>query len=104
MEQDKKNITSQEKDRVNELAEKLKRKGTVTSDELLEIIDSSGLSDEETEKLYAWSRDMYISPQGLENTSLQGDEFYLVTRKGEAEVAYAYNKKFFEYKGKYNLS
>ena len=53
MEQDKKNITSQEKDRVNELAEKLKRKGTVTSDELLEIIDSSGLSDEETEKLYA---------------------------------------------------
>ena len=58
----------------------------------------------EVEKLYAWSRDMYISPQGLENTSLQGDEFYLVTRKGEAEVAYAYNRKFFEYQGSHTVS
>ena len=58
----------------------------------------------ETDTLYAWSKEMYISPQGLDNTSLRGDEFYLVTRLGEAEVAYAYNKKFFEYKGNHTVS
>ncbi|MBQ2806906.1 MAG: hypothetical protein IJF08_07640 [Clostridia bacterium] len=58
----------------------------------------------ETEKLYAWSKEMYISPEGLDNTSLRGDEFYLVSRKGEAEVAYAYNRKFFEYKGNHTVS
>ena len=58
----------------------------------------------ETDKLYAWSKEMYISPQGLDNTSLRGDEFYLVTRLGESEVAYAYNRKFFEYKGNHTVS
>ncbi len=58
----------------------------------------------ETEKFYAWSKEMYISPEGLDNTSLRGDEFYLVSRKGEVEVAYAYNRKFFEYKGNHNVS
>ena len=54
MAQDKKNSPStSEKDNVNELAEKLKKKGTVTSDELLDAIESMSLSDEETEKLYA---------------------------------------------------
>ncbi len=54
MAQDKKNSPStSEKDNVNELAEKLKKKGTVTSDELLDVIESTGLSDEETERLYA---------------------------------------------------
>ncbi len=54
----------------------------------------------ETEKLYAWSKEMYISPKGLENTSLQGDKFYIVRRLGNAEVAYVYNTKFFTYNGK----
>ncbi len=54
----------------------------------------------ETEKLYAWSKEMYISPQGLQNTALRGDKFYVVRRKGASEVAYAYNTKFFDYKGK----
>ena len=53
----------------------------------------------ETEKLYAWSKEMYISPQGLQNTALRGDKFYVVRRKGEAEVAFAYNMKFFTYRG-----
>ena len=53
----------------------------------------------ETEKLYPWSKEMYISPQGLENTALRGDKFYVVRRKGCPEVAYAYNMKFFTYKG-----
>ena len=58
----------------------------------------------ETGTLYAWSKEMYISPEGLDNTSVPGNQFYIVRRRGEAEIAYAYNKKFFEYKGKYNLS
>ncbi len=54
----------------------------------------------EVEKLYAWSKEMYISPKGLENTSLRGDKFYIVRRLGNAEVAYVYNTKFFTYNGK----
>ena len=54
----------------------------------------------EVEKLYAWSKEMYISPKGLENTSLRGDKFYIVRRLGDAEVAYAYHTKFFTYNGK----
>ena len=53
----------------------------------------------ETDRLYPWSKEMYISPQGLENTTLRGDKFYVVRRKGSHEVAYAYNMKFFTYKG-----
>jgi len=53
MEKDKKKTASTaEKDSAHELVEKLKKKGTVTSDELLDAIDSLGLTDEETEKLY----------------------------------------------------
>ena len=53
MEKDKKKtVSAAEKDNAHELVEKLKKKGTVTSDELLEAIDSLGLTDEETEKLY----------------------------------------------------
>jgi hypothetical protein len=54
----------------------------------------------DVEKLYAWSKEMYISPKGLENTSLRGDKFYIVRRLGNAEVAYVYNTKFFTYNGK----
>ena len=54
----------------------------------------------EAEKLYTWSKEMYISPKGLENTSLRGDKFYIVRRLGNAEVAYAYHTKFFTYNGK----
>ena len=54
MAQDKKNNeTLQEKDSVNELVERLKKKGTVSSDELLEAIDALGLTDEDSERLYS---------------------------------------------------
>ena len=53
MEKDKKKtVSAGEKDNAHELVEKLKKKGTVTSDELLDAIDSLGLTDDETEKLY----------------------------------------------------
>ncbi len=60
MEQDKKNISLQEKDSTHELVERLKKKGTVTSDELLDSIDALGLSEEEIEKLYVKLEDLGI--------------------------------------------
>jgi RNA polymerase primary sigma factor len=65
MEQEKKNTSTREKDSVNELVEKLKKKGSVTSDELLDAIDTLGLTDEETERLYA-----SIEASGIEVTIL----------------------------------
>ena len=65
MEQEKKNTSTREKDSVNELVEKLKKKGSVTSDELLDAIDTLGLTDEETERLYA-----SIESNGIEVTIL----------------------------------
>ena len=45
---------------------------------------------------YDWSPNFYLSTEGLINTSVEGNEFYLVSIKDEYEVGYAYNKKFFE--------
>lgn len=54
MEQENKKRTGhEEKDSVSELVERLKKKGSVSSDELLDAIDSLGLTDEQTEKLYS---------------------------------------------------
>ena len=53
MEQEKKKKSfPEEKDCVGEIVEKIKKKGTITSDELLDTIDSLGLGEEQTEKLY----------------------------------------------------
>ncbi len=53
MEQENKKRVGEEKDSVSELVERLKKKGSVSSDELLDAIDSLALTDEQTEKLYA---------------------------------------------------
>ena len=45
---------------------------------------------------YDWSENYYLSQEGLRNTSVEGNEFYLVSIRDEYEVGYAYNKKFFE--------
>lgn len=46
-------------------------------------------------KHYRWSDACCMSSQGLENTSVSGDEFYLISLKHESSVAYIYNTKFF---------
>jgi len=58
----------------------------------------SGLSWREpsVKKHYKWSRDFYITPQGLENISLGGDEFYFVSLQSHPEIAYIYPCKTFE--------
>lgn len=45
---------------------------------------------------YSWSKEYSFSPQGLENVSLQGDEFYYVSLKNHPDVAYIYPCKYFE--------
>ena len=47
--------------------------------------------------LYKWSKEYHLSVDGLENISLEGDEFYAVIDTETQTVVYAYPKKFFEY-------
>ena len=45
---------------------------------------------------YPWSREYRLTPSGLENTSVEGNEFYLISLQGYHEIAYIYPCKFFE--------
>lgn len=47
-------------------------------------------------KHYSWSKEFYLSPKGLENISLVGDEFFYICVKGNRDVAYIYPCKLFE--------
>lgn len=49
----------------------------------------------ETETHYRWSKEFYMTPEGLENTSLAGDTFYVIRLQDQPDVAYIYNKKLF---------
>ena len=44
---------------------------------------------------YLWSKEYYLSSEGLENISLQGDEFYFVSLKDYPDIAYIYPCKIF---------
>ena len=44
---------------------------------------------------YKWSKEYYISTKGLENISLQGDEFFYVSLQGDLDIAYIYPCKNF---------
>lgn len=46
---------------------------------------------------YTWSKDFYMSGQGVENTSLIGDEFYIAISNNTQEICAVYNTKFFTY-------
>ena len=46
--------------------------------------------------LYEWSKEYCISSKGLENTSLKGDKFYLVSLQAHHDIAYIYPCKNFE--------
>ena len=47
---------------------------------------------------YTWSNVYKMSKAGIKNTSLIGDEFYVVTNNDNHEIGCAYNTKFFEAK------
>lgn len=39
---------------------------------------------------YAWSKDYYMSPSGLVNSSTQGENFYFICLQGYYDIAYIY--------------
>ena len=47
-------------------------------------------------KHYEWSKEYYISSNGLENISIKGDEFYFVSLQSHHDVSYIYPCKNFE--------
>jgi hypothetical protein len=47
------------------------------------------------DKHYKWSKEYYVSTKGLENISLQGDEFFYVSLQGNFDIAYIYPCKNF---------
>jgi len=47
-------------------------------------------------KHYGWSKTHFISTQGLENISVEGNEFYFVSLQGYPDIAYIYPCKLFK--------
>ncbi len=45
---------------------------------------------------YEWSREFKLSPNGLYNTSVKGNEFYMINLQSSYDIAYIYPTKFFE--------
>ena len=58
----------------------------------------AGWREPVTKSHYAWSLICETSSQGLENTAIAGDEFYLITLCADRSVKYIYNTKLFEFK------
>ena len=46
--------------------------------------------------LYEWSKDYHISPVGMKNISVPGNEYYFITLQGHSDIAYVYPLDFFE--------
>ena len=44
---------------------------------------------------YFWSETCSLSEEGLQNTSVQGDEFYHISLQSDHEISYIYPLKFF---------
>ena len=47
-------------------------------------------------KHYAWSREYCLSSTGLWQTSVEGNEFYVISLQGHPDIRYIYPKKFFK--------
>lgn len=47
-------------------------------------------------KHYSWSEEFYLSSKGLDNISLEGDEFIFVRLQNRPDIAYIYPCKLFE--------
>ena len=50
-----------------------------------------------TQRFYEWSELYCLSLKGLKNTSIPGDEFYVVVIGNDPHITCAYNKKLFTY-------
>ena len=47
-------------------------------------------------KHYSWSKECYLSSKGLDNISLEGDEFFFIRLQNRPDIAYIYPCKLFE--------
>ena len=47
-------------------------------------------------KHYGWSKEYYLSSEGLQNISVEGNEFYYISLQGHYDIAYIYPRKIFE--------
>lgn len=47
---------------------------------------------------YEWSMNYSMSTNGLDSTSVIGNEFHFITLKGDQDIGYIYNTKMFELK------
>ena len=45
---------------------------------------------------YQWSREYRLTPQGLENISVAGNHFYIVSMRDHPEISHIYPCKLFE--------
>ena len=52
---------------------------------------------------YPWSKTYSLSEEGLENTSVQGDEFYHISLQSDHDISYIYPLKFFVLDGNLKL-
>ncbi len=50
----------------------------------------------EVYKHYGWSKEYYLSNEGLANISVEGNEFYYISLRGEYDIAYIYPCKIFQ--------
>ncbi len=50
-------------------------------------------------QVYTWSKELHMSREEIDHTSLEGDTFYVVRLKETGEITVAYNQKFFSYRG-----
>ena len=48
------------------------------------------------DKHYSWSEEFYLSSKGLDNISLEGDEFFFIRLQNRPDIAYIYPCKLFE--------
>ena len=53
---------------------------------------------------YQWSKDFHLSRSGLENTSVQGDEFYFIALPNDNDISYIYPCKYFILEGAENAT
>ena len=77
---------------------RLSRGGTTVAKQVFFYHFESGLNWREPaiREHYKWSREFCISPQGLKNISVGGNEFYFVSLQGDSTVSYIYPCKTFE--------
>ncbi|MBQ8432758.1 MAG: hypothetical protein IJX28_07720 [Clostridia bacterium] len=62
---------------------------------LLHFTSGSSWRIPAVDRHYEWSQEYSVSSKGLENISVEGDEFFCVSLQGHHQISYVYPCKFF---------